>query len=341
MTEDFYKILDVVNSASQTEIKKAYREKVKQYHPDKNPDDKSAEDMFKKVAHAYEVLSDDDKRAKYDSGGHDALDPNKGPSYSNMDEIFREMARQQTKHREKSENSIMVSTQITLEEVFSGVTKKFKYNRQVKCKPCDGLGGTQPSICNGCHGKGRKVRIVSNQFGHIQEVVKCGECSGKGTTFKSPCKICRSSGHVTSKEEISVDIPHSVSHGMILEKLDGGHEIPSGGFGDLIIKILIKSHPIYKRYNEIDLISDIKVPYETLMLGGKVNFKTIGGTTHSLTIKKMSKVGIKLKMVRKGLVKPDWNASRGDQYLVLGVDIPTSISKEEEEIGRASCRERV
>ena len=135
MTEDLYKILGVDKSASKTEIKKAYRGKAKEYHPDKNSGDTKAEDMFKKVSYAYEVLSDAEKKQKYDNGGHDALNGRMN-THTNVNDMFREMARQQNEQREKAQHSIIVNTEITLEEVFSGVTKKFKYTRQIKCKSC-------------------------------------------------------------------------------------------------------------------------------------------------------------------------------------------------------------
>jgi len=331
MTEDLYKTLGVDKAASQTEIKSAYRGKAKEYHPDKNPGDKKAEDMFKQISHAYDILSDVKKKKMYDNGGHDALN-GRQQTHSNVNEMFREMARQQNQQREKAQHSIVVNTEITLEEVFSGVTKKFNYNRQVKCKSCDGLGGTEPSICGGCQGSGRKIKVTSTQFGHMQEIGKCNDCNGKGTTFKVNCKPCRGAGHVSSREEISVDMPHSVGSGMMFEQVNGGHEMPNGGFGDLIIKVYVKEHPIYTLHHDFGLISDIKIPYETLMLGGNVEFKTIDGAKISLTIKKLSKVGAKVKLTGKGLKKPNWNHVRGDQYLVLGVDIPNSIGKEEEEL---------
>lgn len=328
MKGNLYEILGVDTSASQTEIKKAYRNQAKTYHPDKNPDDKGAEDMFKKISYAYEVLSDVKKKQKYDTGGHDALEGR--PQHTDMHDLFEQMQRQDAIHREKMQHGITVTTNITLEEVFSGVTKKFKYNRQIKCKPCNGLGGSDPSICVGCQGSGRKVKLTTTQFGHMQEIGKCHDCNGKGTIFKDNCDKCKGAGHTTSREEITIDIPHGISSGMVFEQPNGGHEMLNGGFGDLMIKVYVRPHAVFQNHGDFGLISNLKVPYEILMLGGKINFKTIDGSTVSLIIKKLSKIGSKLKLTGKGLKKPNWNHIRGDQFLILNVDIPNFISPEEE-----------
>lgn len=332
MKENLYKILDIDKTASKDEIKKAYRGKAKIYHPDKNKGDKSAEDMFKKVSYAYEILSDDNKKARYDSGGHDALNGGGQQRHGGMDDLFREMARQQAEHREKVQSSIMVNARVTLEEVYTGAKKKFKYNRRVKCKTCDGHGGSEPSICTGCNGAGRKVKVTSTEFGHMQEIGICPDCRGQGTSFKNVCNDCNGEGYITSREEVSVDIPYSISNGMSFEHANGGHEMLNGGYGNLIIRVQVEVHPKFDRPQEFDLISKLDVPYETLMLGGKVEFVTIDGGKLSLTIKKLSKVGNKVKLNGKGLKKRNWNHVRGDQYLVLGVEIPDSITKEEEEL---------
>jgi len=333
MKENLYKVLGIDKIASKTEIKKGYRKKAKEYHPDRNPDDKEAEDMFKKVSYAYEILSDDNKRARYDNGGHNALEGGTNHTHNNMQDMFREMARQQAVQQEKMQHGIKVSTKITLEEVHTGVTKNFKYNRQIKCTPCNGLGGTEPSICLGCQGSGRKIKVTSTQFGHMQEIGKCHDCNGKGTKFKNNCDKCKGVGHITSREEVSIVIPHGIENGMTFHQADGGHEMVNGGFGDLVIQVFVSEHPIYKLgYGDFGLTSELKVPYEILMLGGNTKFKTIDGSTVSLTIKKLSKAGTKLKLAGKGLMKPNFNHVRGDQYLILNVDFQGSITPEEEKL---------
>jgi len=334
MTEDLYEVLGVDRNVSKTELKKAYRAKAKEYHPDKNPDDQEAEKKFKDVAYAYEVLTDDNKKARYDQGGHNALNgtPPQGQRGGFGRDMFEEMIRQQNEANQRRQSSIVTTIHLDLEDIYNGVTKKFKYNRQIKCTTCNGLGGTNPSVCETCKGTGRAVKVTSTPFGHMQEIGRCNTCQGKGTTFESGCGTCNGIGAISSREEIEIEIPHGIASDTMFHRQGDGHEMPNGGFGDLLMKILVRPHPKFERQYDNDLISTIKVPYVILMLGGKVPFTTIDGGKVNLTIKKLSKLGAKLKLTGKGLRKLDWKHSRGDQFLVLDIEIPDSVSTEEKEL---------
>jgi molecular chaperone DnaJ len=329
MTKDLYKVLDVDKSASQTEIKKGYRAKAKLYHPDKNPGDKGAESNFKDVAYAYEVLSDEDKKSKYDTRGHAGLN-NQHQGHGNAQSMFEEMMRQQQEQAQKAQYDINVAINITLEEAYNGTSKKFQYNRQVKCKPCKGYGGSNPTQCPSCHGAGHISHVIQTPVGRMTQQVTCDHCHGKGRTYKDTCSTCRGKGLSNEKKEVTIDIPHSPTEPIL--KPNGGHMIPNGTFGTLTVRVDVQAHPKFRPTYAYGLISDIQVPYEILMTGGKVEFQTIDGSKVKLTIKKLSKIGSKVKLAQKGLKDPIFKHTRGDQFLVLHVDIPNSMTTEEEEL---------
>jgi len=331
MTKDLYEVLGVDKSASQTEIKKGYRAKAKEYHPDKNPGDKEAEANFKDVAYAYEILSDEDKKAIYDSRGHAGLNgQHHGHAHHDPFEMFNQMFREREMQNQRAQFNINVAISISLEEAYDGVTKKFKYNRQVKCEPCNGLGGKDPIRCTACNGSGNISNVIRTPAGMMHQVSTCHVCQGKGKAYKDVCTNCNGRGMSQSREEVTVDIPASPTE--VIIKRGKGHMLPDGTFGDLSIRIDVTPHEKYRVTYNYGLISDIHVPYEILMLGGKAEFETIDGGKVKLTIKKLSKIGTKLKLTGKGLRIPGLRNTRADQFLVLHVDIPDSITKEEEKL---------
>jgi len=333
MTKELYGVLGVDKSASQTEIKKGYRAKAKQYHPDKNPGDEQAESNFKDVAYAYEILSDDDKKDRYDRRGHAGLNPQQEQRqrYKNP---FAEIIREQQEREEAERYNINVGISITLEDAYSGVTKKFNYNKQVKCTPCKGFGGSNPNKCNKCNGSGSLTTVIRTPVGMMQQILSCDACNGKGKTYDDFCGTCHGKGMSTLRTEVSIDIPASPTE--IIIKRGGGNMIPNGTYGNLSIRVDILPHIKFKLTYNFGLVSDLKVPYEKLMLGGQIEFQTIDGGTVKLSVKKLSKIGDKLKLKGKGLKDSSliqkFGSPRGDQYLILQVDIPNSITKEEEDL---------
>jgi molecular chaperone DnaJ len=327
MTKDLYEVLGVDKTASQTEIKKGYRAKAKEYHPDKNQGDKEAESNFKDVAYAYEILSDENKKEMYDTRGHAGLN-NQGPQrpqgFDPFD-LFSQMFNQHNRPQQVNYD-INVGVTISVEEAYNGITKKFQYNRQINCDPCKGSGGTNPSQCSNCRGAGKITSIAHGRL----TINTCGVCRGKGITFDNTCSTCHGAGNSKIREDISIDIPPSVTE--IITKRGKGNMTPSGTSGNLNIRVNVQPNDKFQFTHDYSLISGFKVPYEILMTGGKLDFQTIDGGKVKLTIKKLSKIGSKLKVKGKGMKKPHLGDARGDQFLILDIDIPNSINKEEEEL---------
>jgi molecular chaperone DnaJ len=333
MTKDLYEVLGVDKSASQTEIKKGYRAKAKEYHPDKNPGDKVAEDNFKDVAYAYEILSDEDQKAIYDTRGHAGLkgQPQQGHAHFDPFEMFSQVfGNHFGQQQNRARFDINVSISIKLEEAYNGLSKNFKYNRQIKCEPCSGVGGTEPTLCSKCNGSGFMSHIIRTRYGHQSQIRTCDQCNGKKTTFKNTCTTCQGSGSVQSREDIEITIPPTPID--LITERGAGHMMDDGTYGNLNLRVDILTNEDYQLTHDFGLISEVNVPYETLMLGGEIEFKTIDGGKVKLSVKKLSKIGTKLKLTGKGLKKPRFKHLRGDQFLVLRLEIPNSISKEEEEL---------
>ena len=340
MKEDLYKVLEIDKGADDKQIKKAYRTLAKKYHPDKNPDDEKAENKFKEVSYAYEILSDETKRAKYNQYGHKGFENGGGRGYGDMsmDDIFNSFGdifgeRQQRSNKQRY--NIKVALQLTPEEVYTGVEKKFTYHRIDKCEPCNGQGGENAKHCPSCDGQGRTFRVQETPRGYIQRAIQCPDCNGNGKTFESICKSCNTEGVTSNNKTIKIKIPHSLMHGEHITLNKKGH-YGDGHTGDLLIYIQVVRSNNFEIGNDYSLLSNINVPYEKLMVGGKIKFKTIDGSSVMVTIPKMSKIGSKLKLSGKGLKHSGYiqkfAVPRGDQYLVINIEIPTTISKEEEEL---------
>lgn len=302
---DYYKILGIPKDATPKDIKKAYRNLSKQYHPDKNPDDKEAEEKFKQVAQAYETLSDDNKRREYDMGGRVRMRRplRKGPDIH---------------HKYK----------ITLEDVFNGKEVDLKYKRNYPCNSCNGKGGSE-SICSSCNGQGMTQQRFNMGGMLFQQAVTCHHCDGEGTTISKRCDTCGGSGVEQKEEQVDFNIPSSVDDGasMIIE--GGGHAIRNGIPGHLIIQLNVVPHEKYTRSGH-DLVYKYKVPYTTLVLGGNVEVDTIEGGQVRVPIAEFSSVGDKLMLKGKGLKMNTTN--RGGMVLELDVLIPSELTEEQEEL---------
>jgi molecular chaperone DnaJ len=336
MTEDLYKILGVERNATNSEIKKAYRKLAKQYHPDKNPDDKEAEKMFKKVAYSYEILSDDEKKQIYDTRGHDGLNGNvhRGPSQEEIEKMFRNFGHFGFGRRQRSDKerySININLRVTPEEVYTGVKKQFTYDRLDICLSCDGKGGETPTMCSSCDGTGQKTTIQQGPFGYSQSITTCNICKGLGVTFVNECSTCNGNGKHAIIEKSEINIESGIVSGEIIGQPNKGHIYGDNMYGDLIIYIEVVNSSKFTVFNQHSLLSTLKVPYEILILGGKVEFITIDKSTVKVPISKMTKLGHILRLKGKGL-KNRANGLRGDQHLQLVLDYPESISKEEEEL---------
>ena len=215
MSKDLYKILEIDKNANESEIKKAYRSMAKKYHPDKNSDDKESEQKFKDVAEAYEILSDPNKKARYDQMGYDGYKArNQGGGNSRdpfgFSSMFHAMRNQQEGIRRKQQHTIVQVIKLTMEENYNGADKKFKYMRVQKCTSCKGKGCENVIKCATCSGKGISINVQQTDFGMIQNAVSCADCDGRGFKITNTCTTCTGKGVLTKNDEITVDIPHSI-----------------------------------------------------------------------------------------------------------------------------------
>jgi len=318
--KDYYEVLGVKKNCTEVELKKAYRGLVKLHHPDKGGD----EDIFKSISEAYDVLSNSEKRNNYDRFGHNT--PNFGGYNGDPFSSQRGFNRGQ----KPVGNNMSLILKLTLEDIYNGVKKTYKYKRDIPCGSCNGIGGSELVTCNSCGGKGIKVRIYNTPMGQVQQLVTCDTCSGNGEIYSVECKSCHGSGLESSEETVNVVVPSGVFEGMVLIMEGKGHGVKGGNQGDLHIKIMELQHDYYVR-NGSDLKLKLKLTYPQLILGGKVDIITIEGKNIRVTIPEYSNVGSNLRIPFKGL-KDYGNDNRGDILISLDIDIPTDIDSETREI---------
>ncbi|MGE0076875.1 MAG: molecular chaperone DnaJ [Bacteroidales bacterium] len=348
---DFYEILGVSRSASKEEIKKAYRQKAIQFHPDKNPGDKDAEDKFKEAAEAYEVLSDDNKRARYDQFGHAGMSNSGGGGFShdwNIDDIFSQFGDIFGGHfgsfggfggfggggrsgrRVARGTDLRVKVKLNYSEIANGVEKKIKVNKYVTCKECDGTGAEGSSghtTCSACRGSGRVTQVVNSIFGQVQQTVACPTCGGEGKVVTHKCKACSGEGVVRDSEVITIKIPAGVAEGMQLNVSGKGNSARRGGIpGDLLVMIEEEKHPELIRDGN-DLIYNLSISIPDAILGAPIEIPTIDGKV-KIKVEPGTQPGKILRLRGKGL--PEVNSyNRGDLLVAINVYIPKNLSKDE------------
>lgn len=303
-------------------VKKQYRSLCKINHPDKGGD----ADTFKEIAEAYEVLSDKDKRHKYDLYGHQ--DSNTG-GYNPMEDFIRRTRYNREKQVNRGPNMNLVIN-LTLEEVYSGTSKKYKYQRKDTCTTCNGKGGTEPKTCATCHGSGLILEIIRTPFGEIRNSQSCPTCSGDGETYENTCIDCIGTGVKSIEDSIDLGIPAGVIDGMRMIMQGKGHAAKNAIAGDLIITIVVLSHPYFVRIND-DLKTTLKVTYPQLILGDKIEVSTIEGKKIRISVPELTKVGKILRIQNKGL-KPLNSDVRGDMLIEIDLFIPNEISDEEKDL---------
>ena len=330
---DYYEVLGINKSATEAEIKKAYRRMAIKYHPDKNPDNKEAEDKFKEAAEAYETLSNKEKREGYDVYGHNGPQAQGNYGGPSMDDIFGQFGDifgggdRFNRRQPRKGGNIVLNIKISLEDVFNGVTKKFKYKRNAPCGTCDGAGGKNQKDCPICKGRGHIVRNINTQLGLMQQVTECGNCQTTGKVVEDICDTCNGTGLSGKDELVEVKIPHGIRDGDALEYIGMGNGIKAGPSGNLIIRLNVLSHDDYIR-NGFDLRYNLKLTYPQLVLGDKVEVPTIDGKNIRITIPKCSNIGDNLRIVNKGLNYQNGNG-RGDMIIILDIQMPTEINDEE------------
>ena len=316
--KDYYESLGIKKTASSDEIKKTYRNLAKKFHPDKNPDNKVAEDLFKEVSEAYEHLSNPEKKAYYDQFGHEKIQERQ----QNQRHSYRPQVR-------TGEHMVLVLT-LTFEEIYTGTNKKFKYNRDEKCVSCKGYGGTEPTDCFTCGGTGVVISVTNTPLGYFRQVGICNSCSGIGTTNTKNCGTCNSTGLQSIEETINIILEPGVKEAMVFVNKGKGHAIKGGNTGDLHVRIAEAKHSIYIRSGN-DLKMNLKLTYPQLVLGDKIELNTIDGSKIRITIPEFSDVGNNLKVQNKGL-KSYGSDARGDILITITLSVPKELTTEEKEI---------
>jgi len=350
MKKDYYEILGVPRNATEEEIKKAYRKLAIKYHPDKNPGDKEAEEKFKEINEAYEVLSDKEKRQRYDQFGHagvgtSAASEGAGGFYGaniNMDDIFTHFenifeesfgfSSRASGRRKARGGDIRINIKLNLNEIATGVSKKIKIKKQVVCHSCHGTGAKNGrlSTCPSCKGSGVIVKVQQTFLGAIQTRTTCPTCGGQGTIPSEKCNVCNGNGIVWGEEIISFDIPAGVENGMELSIRGKGHAAPNGGIpGDLIVHIEEEPHPHFKREGN-NLIYHLFISFPDAALGATVEVPTLDGKAR-IKLEPGTQSGKLLRLKGKGL--PSINGyEKGDIIIDVNVYVPTNLTSEERKI---------
>ncbi|MGF7143931.1 molecular chaperone DnaJ [Anaerotaenia torta] len=347
---DYYEVLGVGRTATDDELKKAYRQLAKKYHPDTNPGDKAAEAKFKEASEAYAVLSDADKRRQYDQFGHAAFDGSGGAGaggfdFSSMDmgDIFGDIFGDLFGSRSRRANNgpmqganLRTSIRITFEEAVFGTEKELELTLKDDCHTCHGTGakpGTNADTCPKCGGKGQVVYSQQSLFGMVRNVQTCPDCKGTGKIIKDKCSDCYGTGYISSKKKIKVSIPAGIDSGQSVRIRGKGEPGTNGGpRGDLLVEIDVSRHPIFQR-QDYDIFSTAPISYATAVLGGDVKINTVDGDV-IYNVKPGTQTDTKVRLREKGVPSLRNKAVRGDHYVTLVVQVPTSLNSEQKELLR-------
>ncbi len=348
---DYYEVLGVAKTASDDEIKKAYRKIAIKYHPDRNPGNQEAEEKFKEAAEAYDVLRDPQKRQQYDQFGFDGPQGGfggfGGGAGMNMDDIFSMFGDIFGGHasgfgfgggnttRQYQGGDLRVRVKLTLQEIATGVTKKFKIHKDITCEACHGTGcegGTQPETCATCHGSGVTIKTVRSMFGMMQTQVPCPTCNGEGTIIKNKCKQCHGDGVVKGDEVVEINIPAGVEEGMCVTVRGKGNAGKHNGVnGDIQVIISEEKSDTFER-NGQDLYYNLVLDFTTATLGGEVEVPTIDGST-KIKIEPGTQPGKQIRLRGKGLpAVQGYGYGKGDIIVNVTVFVPTTLSKEEKQL---------
>lgn len=345
---DYYDVLGVSKNASPEEIKKAYRQMAKKYHPDVNKEDENATEKFKEVAEAYEILGDDQKKATYDRFGHDAFDPTKGGAggfggfgegAGGFGDIFDLLfggagggQRRRTGPQRGSDREVRLD--INFEDAVFGMEKDFEIQRVEKCAQCKGNGaepGSPIKTCPQCQGAGQVRSSQSTPFGRFETVKPCSRCQGEGKIIEKPCTACKGSGQAKKKRTINVRIPAGIDTGSRLRMQGEGEAGVNGGpAGDLYITIVVKPHERFSR-DGYTLICNIELDFVQAALGAEIDVPLLGGASHKLAIPAGTQPGDVLTVKGKGI--PHLHSQRsGELKVIVKIKIPTKLTKKQKEL---------
>ena len=352
---DYYEVLGVEKSASAEEIKKAYRKKAMQFHPDRNPGDKTAEEKFKEVGEAYEVLSDADKKARYDQFGFQGVDPNFGAGggyggsgfggfggFGDFGDILSEFlggggsrTRGSASNAPRRGENVAVRLDLTFEEAAFGCEKEVSAARIENCASCNGSGSADGVIesCSRCHGTGQ-VRTTQNFMGMtMQSTAACPQCSGRGKIVKNPCNTCKGKGKVRRVQKIKVKVPAGVDEGQSVRVRNEGCVGSNGGpNGDLLAEIVLKQHPIFERQN-MDVFCEVPITFTQAALGAEIEVPTLDGKV-KYEIPEGTKTGKVFQIFGKGVPAVNNPKRRGNHFFTVVVETPTKLSKEQKDLLR-------
>ncbi len=346
--QDYYETLGVGKSASADELKRAYRQKAMQFHPDRNAGDRDAEQKFKDVSEAYEILKDDQKRAAYDRFGHAAFEQGGaggggfGGFQGGFADIFEEMfgamgAGRRDAGMTRSGSDLRYNLEITLEDAFKGKQTTVRVNTFAQCEPFRGSGaepGSSPTSCRTCQGHGR----VRAQQGFFTIERTCPTCQGAGTVIEKPCRSCGGQGRVRREKTLSVNIPPGVEDGTRI-RLAGEGEVGLHGAaaGDLYIFISIGQHPIFQR-DGANIYCRVPLPFTTAALGGSIEVPTVEGSRSRVTVPAGTQSGHRFRLKGKGMTILR-SPTRGDMYVHAVVETPVNLTKRQQELLREFDKE--
>ena len=343
---DYYEVLGISKGASEDEIKKAYKKMARKYHPDLNPGDKEAEEKFKEVNEAYEVLSDADKKARYDQYGHAGVDPNFGAGgagfdgnfdFGDLGDIFGSFfgggfggGRRTNPNAPQRGESIRMSLAISFEEAAFGCEKEVTVDRMEECGTCHGSGcaaGTSPEVCPDCHGSGQVQVRRQTPMGVFATTSPCTRCGGKGKIIHQPCKECHGTGTVRKRKTIQATIPAGIDNGQTISIRGQGHAGKNGGpAGDLLITITVRPHELFRREGT-SVLCEAPITFAQAVLGAELEIPTIDGKV-KYELPEGTQSGTTFRLKGKGI--PSINGrGRGDQYVTLRVEIPRNLNDQQ------------
>ena len=344
---DYYEVLGISKGASEDEIKKAYKKMARKYHPDLNPDDKVAEEKFKEVNEAYEVLSDAQKRARYDQYGHAGVDPNFGAGggfdggfdFGDLGDIFGSFfgggfggGRRANPNAPQRGESIRMSLVLDFEEAAFGCEKSVTVDRYETCDSCHGNGcaeGSTPEVCSECHGTGQVQVRRQTPMGVFSTSSTCTKCGGKGKIIHDPCKQCHGTGVERKKKTIKASIPAGIDNGQTISVRGQGNAGRNGGAaGDLLITITVRPHELFRREGT-SVLCEAPITFAQAVLGAELEIPTIDGKV-KYDLPEGTQSGTTFRLKGKGI--PDINGrGRGDQYVTVYIETPRNLNREQKE----------
>ncbi|MBQ8626291.1 MAG: molecular chaperone DnaJ [Agathobacter sp.] len=346
---DYYEVLGVSKNADDAEIKKAFRNLAKKYHPDAHPGDAECEAKFKEAQEAYAVLSDAEKRRQYDQFGHAAFDGAGGAGgfdFSGMDmsDIFGDIfgdffgggfggGSRRSNNGPRQGANVRMNVRVTFEEAIFGCEKEIEFSYKETCSTCGGNGakpGTSPETCGKCGGKGKVVYSQQSLFGMMQNVATCPDCNGTGKVVKERCTDCYGSGYIVKKIRKKVEIPAGIDNGQCVRVREYGEPGINGGpRGDLLVEVVVSRSNLFER-QDMNIFSNANISYAIAALGGDVRIKTVDGDI-IYTVAAGTQTGTRIRLKGKGVPSVRNKEVRGDHYVTLVVATPTGLSKEAKE----------